>query len=432
MKSSYIPTSLIIIFLISFSFCFAQTKDYPVQISLGVNVIDVYPTGVSSQGGLFEDFFNIQDHWNFGSVPLMVQVTKYLGRGFSFGGRGSYNTITKYGATSANDPFYNADGIIKYNWSQILKTKRVSPYFEIGGGYAIFDKVGAGYFNLGAGIEYWLGEKGQWGITVGSLFRNTGETFGTKHFQHYSSLTYRFENRDRDGDGILNRDDDCPDTPGLPSLNGCPDSDLDGIRDLEDKCIDVPGIPALEGCPDTDNDGIQDNLDKCPELWGIQKFEGCPDTDGDGIEDAEDECVNMAGVVENNGCPEEIVKIEEEKLPQMEFVVYDETKLIYFNSDMYSLNYESILVLNEIAKVLLENPSFKIEINGHTDSTYKETYNQRLSEQRALTAKKYLIVKDIDPNRIKTAGFGEREPVRSNDTKEGRALNRRTEIIIIK
>ena len=78
MKSSYIPTSLIIIFLISFSFCFAQTKDYPVQISLGVNVIDVYPTGVSSQGGLFEDFFNIQDHWNFGSVPLMVQVTKYL------------------------------------------------------------------------------------------------------------------------------------------------------------------------------------------------------------------------------------------------------------------------------------------------------------------------------------------------------------------
>ena len=265
----------------------------------------------------------------------------------------------------------------------------MSPYFEIGGGYAIFNKVGAGYFNLGAGIEYWLGEKRQWGITVGSLFRNTGETYGTKHFQHYSSLTYRFKNRDRDGDGILNRDDDCPDTPGLPSLNGCPDTDLDGIRDLEDKCIDVPGIPALAGCPDTD---------------------------GDGIEDAEDECVNMAGVVENNGCPDEIVKIEEEKLPQIEFIVYDETKLIYFNSDMYSLNYESILVLNEIAKVLLENPSFKVEINGHTDSTYKETYNQRLSEQRALTAKKYLIVKDIDPNRIKTAGFGERVPVRSNDT----------------
>ena len=77
----------------------------------------MYPTGVSSQGGLFEDFFNIQDHWNSGSVPMMVQVTKYLGRGFSFGGIGSYNTITKYGATSANDPFYNADGIIKYNWS---------------------------------------------------------------------------------------------------------------------------------------------------------------------------------------------------------------------------------------------------------------------------------------------------------------------------
>ena len=95
----------------------------------------------------------------------------------------------------------------------------------------------------------------------------------------------------------------------------------------------------------------------------------------------------MAGFVENKGCPEEIVKIEEEKLPQIEIIEYDESKLIYFNSDMYSLNYEFIFVLNEIVQVLLENPSFKIQINGHTDSTYKETYNQRLSEQRALTAK---------------------------------------------
>ena len=106
-------------------------------------MIDVYPSVVSFQRGLFEDFFNIQDHWNFGSVPFMVQATKYLGRGFLFGGKESYNTITKYGATIINAPFYHADGIIKYNWSQILKMKRVSPYFEIGVGYAIFDKVGA-------------------------------------------------------------------------------------------------------------------------------------------------------------------------------------------------------------------------------------------------------------------------------------------------
>ena len=84
----------------------------------------------------------------------MVQVTKYFGRGSSFGGRGSHIIKIKYDSTTINAPFYNADGIIKYNWSQILKTKRVSPYFEIRRSYAIFDQVGAGYFNLGAGIEY--------------------------------------------------------------------------------------------------------------------------------------------------------------------------------------------------------------------------------------------------------------------------------------
>ena len=83
----------------------------------------------------------------------MVQVTKYFGRGSSFGGWGSHNIKIKYDSTTIKAPFYNADGIIKYNWSQILKTKRVSPYFEIWGSYAIFDQVGAGYSNLGPGIE---------------------------------------------------------------------------------------------------------------------------------------------------------------------------------------------------------------------------------------------------------------------------------------
>ena len=101
---------------------------------------------MSQYGALFEDFLNVTDHWNVGTTPGMVQVTKFLGRGFSFGGRASYNTITKYGKRTASDPFYNADGIIKYNWNQLLKTELFAPYFELGGGYAIFDATGGRLF----------------------------------------------------------------------------------------------------------------------------------------------------------------------------------------------------------------------------------------------------------------------------------------------
>ena len=89
----------------------------------------------------------------------------------------------------------------------------------------------------GSGVKVW-----------GRYLETQLKLMGEKHFQHYSSLAYRFENRDR----ILNRDDECPDTIGLLTLNGCPETDLDGIRDLEDKCIDVPGIPSFKGCQDTD------------------------------------------------------------------------------------------------------------------------------------------------------------------------------------
>ncbi|MFM6923884.1 MAG: thrombospondin type 3 repeat-containing protein [Ferruginibacter sp.] len=76
--------------------------------------------------------------------------------------------------------------------------------------------------------------------------------------------------KDRDGDGILDSLDKCPDVAGLASLQGCPDRDGDGITDAEDKCPDVPGLARYQGCPipDTDKDGINDEVDKCPTVPG--------------------------------------------------------------------------------------------------------------------------------------------------------------------
>ncbi len=134
---------------------------------------------------------------------------------------------------------------------------------------------------------------------------------------------------DRDGDGIIDAEDLCPDVPGIVALNGCPDKDGDGITDASDKCPDIAGIAKFEGCPDTDGDGIMDSEDKCPEQAGPVANEGCPitDRDGDGVEDLEDQCPDVIGTVGNNGCPEKPLiivakdKITGEVLPNTEIVL---------------------------------------------------------------------------------------------------------------
>jgi outer membrane protein OmpA-like peptidoglycan-associated protein len=109
---------------------------------------------------------------------------------------------------------------------------------------------------------------------------------------------------DTDGDGIKDMDDECATVPGLSEFNGCPDTDKDGIPDKDDECPTVAGIKEFKGCPDTDKDGIKDALDECPTVAGLKEFKGCPDTDGDGIRDIDDACPEIAGSREFQGCPD--------------------------------------------------------------------------------------------------------------------------------
>jgi len=109
---------------------------------------------------------------------------------------------------------------------------------------------------------------------------------------------------DHDGDGIIDKNDSCPDVAGLPQFNGCPDRDGDGIIDKKDSCPDVAGLPQFHGCPDRDGDGIIDKKDSCPDIAGLAQFNGCPDRDGDGIIDKNDSCPDIPGVPELNGCPD--------------------------------------------------------------------------------------------------------------------------------
>ena len=119
---------------------------------------------------------------------------------------------------------------------------------------------------------------------------------------------------DRDKDGVYDTDDMCPDVAG--TLKGCPDSDKDGVADKDDMCPTVAG--TIKGCPDTDKDGVADKEDKCPTVPGPASNMGCPtDRDGDGVEDSKDGCPDVAGTI--NGCPDtdkDGVADKDDKCPQ--------------------------------------------------------------------------------------------------------------------
>ena len=109
---------------------------------------------------------------------------------------------------------------------------------------------------------------------------------------------------DVDGDGVVDKDDVCPEIYGLAAFNGCPDSDNDSIPDYLDECPNNTGLAAFNGCPDTDGDGLKDSDDTCPSIFGPIEFNGCPDTDGDSIPDHLDKCPNIFGLARLEGCPE--------------------------------------------------------------------------------------------------------------------------------
>jgi outer membrane protein OmpA-like peptidoglycan-associated protein len=104
---------------------------------------------------------------------------------------------------------------------------------------------------------------------------------------------------------------------------------------------------------------------------------------------------------------------------------------VFYETDSYALRKESTAELNKVVRLLQAHPDIKIEISGHTDNTGNPDYNQKLSENRAQTVADYLISSSIDPERIVARGYGMKLPVAANNTEEGRAQNRRTELLII-
>ncbi len=104
---------------------------------------------------------------------------------------------------------------------------------------------------------------------------------------------------------------------------------------------------------------------------------------------------------------------------------------IFFDTDKSILKEASKIELANVKQLLLQNPSLHIELNGHTDNQGAVEYNQKLSEDRARAVLVWLINNGIAPNRLTAKGYGELQPVATNETAEGRAQNRRTELKVV-
>jgi outer membrane protein OmpA-like peptidoglycan-associated protein len=263
---------------------------------------------------------------------------------------------------------------------------------------------------------------------------------------------------DNDQDGILDEDDGCPNDPedkdGFEDEDGCPegneyDRDGDGILDKVDQCPDDPedkdGFEDKDGCPDVDNDqdGILDVDDLCPndpeDVDGFQDKDGCPepDNDTDRILDGDDACPGKDGE-KREATAENINGFEDEDgCPDRGRVIVTDIKIeildkIFFEYNSDVIKKQSYPILDAIVATMNGNPDIKkVEVQGHTDERGSDVYNKDLSTRRAASVKRYLIDGGVDAGRLQSEGYGESQPLVNGHNEAAWSKNRRVEFLIL-
>jgi outer membrane protein OmpA-like peptidoglycan-associated protein len=222
----------------------------------------------------------------------------------------------------------------------------------------------------------------------------------TKKKPTLADTIYRDKNltHDRDGDGVVDEKDECPDSAGPIALIGCPDSDGDGVPNKKDKCPGVKGSPNFQGCP-------------------------APDSDGDSVNDDDDKCPLVKGIKSNYGCP----PIKPEYITR----VNRAADRVFFVRAKSTIEKVSFNELDRVVTILQTDTTLRLRIEGYTDSEGTDERNQKLSDRRARAVFHYLSLQGIDPDRMDYVGYGSKKPLATNDTPEGMAQNRRVEMILM-
>lgn len=369
-------------------------------------------------GDLGSGFLDFVPHY----ATIGVTGARYLSPSFDVALQVEYGDYGYFQDWTTNflASMVNGNMLFKYKLNNgyiLQENARVAPFLAVGGGFAYFTQ--GRDLNTRPGIRTLAGTDLTFPIGAGIRFN----IFPALSIQ-YQLLANLTGSDMRDliiqgtPDHFMNH------TVGIFVNLGVDktDSDLDGVLDKYDLCPKTPvGVEVTpDGCPvDRDGDGIPDPDDRCPFAAGPKEYRGCPDTDNDGLPDIDDECPTVPGLLEYNGCP--LVKEGDQK------VFDDAIRGIQFESDRDMIKAVSYPILDNVVNVMRNNPHYRLEIIGHTDSTGDESHNLDLSQRRAKAVKEYLVGRGNDPSRIRSNGYGSSRPVATNNTSEGRALNRRVE-----
>ncbi|MDC0001365.1 OmpA family protein [Flavobacteriaceae bacterium] len=459
--TSFILKTYIIISLLLFcTNSFSQYNENKWIISASFDAVDLYPTGIKTdapyypQGGIFEDLFNVSDHWNFGGPS--VSISKLIYKGLYFGTELSINKIKKIeGQDNFDYTFYGGQVFLKKTF---YSTKKARPFLKLGYGISGIDRGLFGdtipfsqYFSKtlspGFGVHFRI--TNNFGFEISSSFNKAIDFGGITHLRHKAAIYIGIGDRDRDGDGIINRKDKCPKIPGLPEFNGCPDNDGDGIPDLEDKCPNEPGVKLNNGCPEKDEALDENNLmsDKNKELQlGVVSSTFSKNTTN-----TKEESSNQEVLAENNSMSNKNKELQLEvvssafsknttntkqesnnqisnDISNISFLInkkLDENRIIYFPAGSIKiLGKKNLVKLRGIFKLITNQKDLKVLLEGHSSDDGDSLSNLELSRDRAIIIKQTLIDLGTDPGRIKIKALGEEEPIFDNKSINGDRFNR--------
>lgn len=423
-----------------FSTSFSQqhyTKGRSLGLSLFMNDFKT-AADIRSQG--LVKVFDNKEFWKTSKMNpgLAINYLSGLSNHMDFIGTlgGSFLDYPIEGVTSSGSDKLMLELTAGINFKLLSDHYWVTPYVDLGVGGSKFGSKVSAFIPAGLGVQVNIVDDAF--LLLNSQYRIPVTQNASYHLYHSIGIVGTLSKKkepapkaveipvvlDRDGDGVPDSEDRCPDQAGPAELKGCPDRDGDGIPDIDDKCPDVKGVAKYDGCPipDTDGDGINDEEDKCPNVPGVARYQGCPipDTDGDGVNDEEDKCPTEAGPASNYGCPViEALVIEK---------INKAAQNIFFATGSSKLLDKSFKSLEEVANIMKQNPSYKVSIEGHTDNTGGDELNQKLSESRAASVKDYLLTHGVDEGKITSSGYGPTIPIADNKTAAGRSKNRRVEM----
>lgn len=390
--------------------------------------VSVFVTDHTSVRGVADGFFDYDD---YSVVPFPAKLTLVRGLNKSFDMDASVNLgqIDNKRLNVENEFMVNGTLGLRYRLANgyiLNPTSWFDPYLRLGAGVHHLDYQDMEFTNVvdqqghpisngtiaasehftvtgGLGINFWITEK--FGANVMSEYYHMPGMEGDNidFFQHSAGVVFRFGKLDRDGDGIEDKEDECPDTPGLVEFNGCPDTDEDGLPDHEDECPLEAGPIENVGCPyrDKDKDTILDDVDKCPEVPGLVEYDGCPPP----------------------------IRVIEAPAPDPveppKKIVFED---VLFEYDSFTIKMSEYGSIEEAAQEI-KDAGGRYYVDGHTDTRGTDAYNKKLSEKRAQAVADALIKEGVPAENLVVRGMGEMFPECTEDTEACHEQNRRVEIL---